>query len=85
MAGTDAEVRAAFEGYVAYFGTFCTEGDDVVVHSIDASLFPNLEGTNQKRFIDLNDKYLTLASPPTTVGGKEYTARIMWQRDSTAR
>src|SRR5437588_10813005 len=49
--GTADEVRAAFEGYLAYFGryTFDTAAG-VVTHYPDGALFPNWVGVAQPRY-----------------------------------
>ena len=50
QAGTEAEVRAAYDGYVAYFGTY--EVDEVhgqVIHRVEGSLMPSYTGTDQPR------------------------------------
>jgi hypothetical protein len=48
--GTDAEVRAAYEGYVAYFGTYrVDEANSVVTHVVEGSLNPGYTGTDQPR------------------------------------
>jgi len=39
--GTDAESADAARGYVAYAGPYRVEGDSVVVHEPEVSLFPN--------------------------------------------
>jgi hypothetical protein len=64
VGGTDAELRAAATGYVAYAGTF--EIDEV------RRLVPNLVGTVQERMVALDGDTLELR---TTDG-----ARLVWER-----
>jgi Lipocalin-like domain len=48
--GTDAEVRAAYDGYVAYFGTYrVDEAKGVITHVVEGSLKPSYTGTDQPR------------------------------------
>ncbi len=48
--GTDAEVRAAYQGYVAYFGTYRVDArTGTVVHHVEGSLMPGYTATDQPR------------------------------------
>ena len=60
-AGTDAEVRAAFNGYVAYFGTYRVDvAKQVVMHVVEGSLKPSYTGTDQPRPFKLNGDVLII-------------------------
>lgn len=49
-AGSDAEVRAAYLGYAAYFGTYDVDArTGTVVHRVEGSLMPGYNGTDQPR------------------------------------
>jgi|ERR1039457_3441161 hypothetical protein len=49
---TEAEVRAAFDGFVAYFGTYTfNQSADVVTHHVESASFPNWTGTEQIRYV----------------------------------
>jgi hypothetical protein len=73
VGGTDAELRAAATGYVAYAGTFeVDEARRVVLHRVRISLFPNLVGTVQERSAALEGDVLELRTPDG--------ARLVWQR-----
>ena len=79
--GTDAEVRAAFEGYLGYFGTYTVdEKQGFVAHHIKGSCMPNWEGNNQIRYYKLEDKKLTLTSPFLNLAGKRCRFIVYWQR-----
>jgi hypothetical protein len=79
-APTDADVRQAFNGLVAYCGTYDvnpTEGS--VVHHIELDREPQLAGTNRKRFFTRTGERLVLrAAPPLPAGVREWT--IVWER-----
>ena len=43
---SEAEVRSAFGGYTAYYGTYSVNPDEqTIVHHIEAALLPNWVGT----------------------------------------
>ena len=80
---SDAEIKAAFESYAAYFGRFTVdELECSVTHHVEGSLFPNWERGSQKRFVELTGNKLTLQSPPVQAAGKLITGRLTWQRVS---
>jgi len=59
--GTDAEVRAAYAGYVAYFGTYrVDEANSVVTHVVEGSLRPSYTGTEQPRPFKLKGDVLII-------------------------
>src|SRR5262245_5352926 len=79
--GTPEEIKAAFDGYGAYFGTYeIHEADGFVIHHVEGSLFPNNVGTDQQRFFELSGDRLILKPPPRQVAGEQQTLRITWQR-----
>ena len=64
--GTDQEIRAAYDGYVAYFGTYeVDEGQGKVVHRVQGSLMPSYTGTDQPRPIKIvGDELVIEGSTP---------------------
>ena len=79
--GTPEEIKAAFEGYGAYFGTYeIHEAEGFVIHRVEGSLFPNNVGTEQKRFFEFSGDTLILKPPPRQVGGPQVAPRITWRR-----
>jgi hypothetical protein len=81
LRGTPAEIKAAFEGYSAYYGTYeIDEATSTVTHHITGSLFPNRKGTDQVRSFKLSGNRLTLSTPPMLIGGEEVKATLIWQR-----
>jgi lipocalin-like protein len=80
--GTDAEVRAAFEGYVAYFGTYSVDVvQNAVTHHVDGASFPNWIGINLVRFFAFDDDGgLKLSTPPIEVGGQALEYVLLWER-----
>jgi hypothetical protein len=59
--GSDAEVRAAYEGFVAYFGTYrLDEAKNVITHFVEGSSRPSYVGTVQRRPFKLQDDVLII-------------------------
>src|SRR5438046_9463440 len=49
--GTDAEIRAAFEGHVSYFGTYTIDPQtQTVTHHVRGASFPNWVGSEHLRY-----------------------------------
>ena len=78
-AATPEEKLAAFDSYSSYCGTYEVKPDKII-HHVKLSLFPNWSGGDQERYFELAGNHLTLRTPPTTVGGVERTAILIWQR-----
>ena len=80
QAPTEADLRNAFDGLVAYAGTFeVNESERYVVHHIEVDRVPNATGTDRKRFCSLSGNRLVLsAAPPLPTDVKEWT--IVWER-----
>jgi hypothetical protein len=81
LGGTDEEVRAAFEGFEAYYGTYTLDPyQGIVTHRVTASRLPNWVATEQVRYIALSDEGLRLSTPPIIFGAKTWTVQLLWQR-----
>jgi hypothetical protein len=79
--GTPEEIKAALDGYIAYFGDYVVDEDEKsVTHQTKASLFPNLVGQDQKRFYAFSGNQLTLTTPPTRIGGHTVIGVLVWER-----
>jgi hypothetical protein len=80
--GSDQEVRAAFEGYHAYFGHYEVDAKQRrVSHRIVGASFPNLVGSEQIRAFEMTGSRLTLSTPSIRVGGRSVTSILVWERD----
>ena len=81
VGGTPEEIKSAFEGFVAYFGTYeVNEQKGIVTHYVEGSSFPNWVGTDQIRFFEFSGDRLTLTTPPIPVGGQQLTGLLLWER-----
>ncbi len=79
--GTDAEVRAAFDGFLAYFGTYAVDAAKATVtHHVRAALYPNWVGRDQVRHFEFDGPRLVLSTPPLQVGGRSLTTTLVWER-----
>jgi len=77
--GTVEEKIEAVDGYVSYCGRFEVR-DNVVVHDIEVSLFPNWIGERQERFFVLQENRLILSTPLQLVGGMSLSTHLVWER-----
>ncbi|HAJ28316.1 MAG TPA: hypothetical protein DCG53_13925 [Syntrophus sp. (in: bacteria)] len=80
LVASETEVRAAFGGYAAYYGTYSVNTDKgTIVHHIKAALLPNWVGTDQQRHFEFDGKYLTLKGP-LRLGGVQGGVSLVWER-----
>jgi hypothetical protein len=79
--GTPEEVKAAFDGYNAYFGTFSIDtGSSTIRHKVTANLLPNLVGTEFVRRYRFEGDSLILELPPMQIQGEQRLVRLVWKR-----
>lgn len=72
--GTPEEIKAAFEGLIAYCGTYeVNEEKGTVTYHIEGSWFPNLVGTDQIRFFEFSGDQLIIKTPPVPAGDEHWT------------
>jgi hypothetical protein len=79
--GAADEMKAAFEGYSAYFGRYevnVTRG--VVIHHVEGCLFPNWIGSDQQRSYTFMGDRLVLKTPPMQLGGVTGVNTLVWER-----
>ena len=85
LSAAPIDIRAAAAaGYLAYAGSYTTEGDDVL-HRIELSLMPNWVNRTERRHVDWlpteTGRDLVLSTPPTqTDGGRTAVNRLRWER-----
>jgi hypothetical protein len=79
--GTPEEIKAAFDGYISYYGTYDVNMEQkVIIHHVEGSYFPNWVGQDLVRFFQLSDNRLILTSARIQVGSREMSARLIWWR-----
>lgn len=78
LTATPEEKRAAFEGYLAYWGTYTVnEEESSVIHYLEGSLVPNWVGTDRKRFFEISGSQLTLTFP---IADGQGSSLLIWER-----
>jgi len=71
---TPEEVRAAFEGFLAYYGSYqVNESENTVVHRVEVASFPNWVGTELRRHFQFLEERLILKAPDSG-------AELVWSR-----
>jgi hypothetical protein len=74
--GTPEENQATVKGVISYFGSYSLSGKDLVFN-VEASSFPNWNGTQQKRAIAVSGDELKWHNAAASTGG---TAELVWKR-----
>ncbi|HLM61209.1 MAG TPA: lipocalin-like domain-containing protein [Pyrinomonadaceae bacterium] len=83
---TTNEMKTAFDGYYAYFGTYqFDEKEGTVTHHVQGSLRPFEVGADYKRFYKLSGDRLTLSTPPMRSAaagsrGEQRIYSLTWER-----
>ena len=81
LRGTDEEVRAAFEGCMAYFGTYeISSPKPTIVHHVQGCSFPNWVGVDREQFFEFSGDRLTLTSLPTVLANEQAVGVLTFQR-----
>ncbi len=76
--GTPDEIVPAYNGLMAYYGTYKIVADsNLVIHSIKACSFPNWIGQIQKRRYEFSNNLLILRTPP--ISSIQY--ELTWERN----
>jgi hypothetical protein len=80
--GGEPQARAdAYSSYLAYFGTYEVQGENVV-HRIDGSLFPDWSTQQQVRPFTFERGELVLRTPPMQVSsGTTVVNELAWTRE----
>ncbi len=64
MQGTPEEIRAAFEGYLGYYGRYeIRESENLILHHVQVCWFPNWVGTALQRHYRFSGEQLVLTAP----------------------
>lgn len=81
MKGTVEEIQSVFKGSISYFGTYDVDMENKIInHYVEGSLFPNMEGTNQKRSFEFTNGILTLQTQPFKVNGEKVVGVLQWEK-----
>jgi hypothetical protein len=79
--GTDAEVRAAFEGHTSYFGTYTIDSSaHTLTHHVRGASYPNWMCHDQIRYYRMDGSHLVLSSPPILFQGESLEYILTWEQ-----
>ncbi len=77
----EAELRTAFEGFIAYAGTGTVDvAEKTIAAHIQAALIPNRVGTDQSVHFEFDGDCLVLRTPPVMRDGIEMVCTLVWER-----
>ncbi|MCQ3935912.1 MAG: hypothetical protein DPW18_02575 [Chloroflexi bacterium] len=83
MRGTPEEMEASYKGSISYFGWYEVDTENgVIIHHVEGSIFPNMEGSEQRRFFELMGDRLQLRTPTFKMGGEIVHGILLWERIS---
>jgi len=78
---TDDEIRAAYNGIVAYCGTYEVDSKaGFVVHHVDLEKSPANIGINRKRWFTLEGNRLSLKIDAAELPATQKESRLVWER-----
>ena len=81
LKGTPEEIKKAFEGYIAYYGTYeVDENNNLITHHVENGLFPNWVGDNQTRTYKFEGENLRLNTQPIKGSRADLTVTLLWER-----
>jgi hypothetical protein len=82
---TATQLAEAARSFVPYCGTYREEPGSVV-HYVEASLFPDWVGTEQRRLVTWIGSDLVLTTPPTRLSSGPLADNVLrWERMGPAR
>jgi hypothetical protein len=81
MKGSVEEIEASYKGSISYFGTYEVDLENgFIVHYVESSIFPNMEGTNQVRLFEFSGNRLLLRTPPMKLDGEKAVGVLIWEK-----
>lgn len=81
LAGTPAEVQAAWEGAFSYYGKFEIDAvRGMMIHHVQGAAFPNWIGNDRELFAEFAGNRLTLMTLPMPLGGEQAVGYLKWER-----
>ena len=75
------DIKKAFEGFNAYFGTYFVDNSEgSITHHVEGSLYPNWTNIDLKRFFKFDDNKLELKTTPMQRNDTKIIWRLIWER-----
>jgi Lipocalin-like domain len=81
MKGTVEEIESNYKGCISYFGAYEFDLESsLIIHHVESSLFPNMEGRDQERFFEFSKNRLQLRTPSFKLDGEKAVGILLWER-----
>jgi Lipocalin-like domain len=81
LLATPDEIKGAYFGYYAYWGTYTVNpSDKTITHQLTASLWPEEVGITYKRSYTFDRQRLVLTTPTFKHDGQEVRNQLTWER-----
>ena len=81
MLGSPEEMSANFKGCISYFGSYEVDRRaGTIVHHVEGSLFPNMQGGDQVRAFRLSEHRLQLQTQSIPFNGQRAVGIFIWER-----
>jgi len=81
MKGTPEEIEASYKGSISYFGAYEVDQENgFIIHHVESSIFPNMEGSSQKRGFELSGDRLQLTTQPINLDGEKVVGVLQWEK-----
>lgn len=78
--GTEAETKAAFDSYLAYFGKYYESEPGKLVHTVQGALFPNWLSNEEVRYGEIIGDKLIITTPPISTPQGDIVFTITWKK-----
>ncbi|MDD5223093.1 MAG: lipocalin-like domain-containing protein [bacterium] len=80
---TPETIKAAFQGYTAYFGPYqANEKDGTFTTRVEGAVIPDWVGGEQFRYAEVSDTQIVFRTPPIRMGKIEAVGRLVWEKIS---
>ncbi len=81
LKGTTEEIVAAYKGSISYFGSYEMDYENkIVTHHVESSIFPNMDGTSQRREYAITPGHLQLSTQAYNLNNKRGFAVLLWKK-----
>lgn len=78
---TPEEIKAAFQGYTAYFGPYqVNEKEGTFSTRVEGAVIPDWVGGEQFRYAEVSETQLVFRTPPVRVGKVKAVGRLVWEK-----
>ncbi len=79
--GSLPEIRSAFEGYIAYYGTYEIDVENQrLINHVQGSWFPNWVGTKQIRYYQFDRDKIIFRTPSIPEKTGDTTGTLIWRK-----